>query len=100
MAEADEGIDLWWVGGDAGKAREASEREIPSVGRPARERVCYQCGQVEVEMAESESAAAMVRQGAMVGVSFAEIHVSPAPSRGIGAAMVRRRGRQEETETE
>ena len=38
MAEADEGIDLWWVGGDAGKAREASEREIPSVGRPARER--------------------------------------------------------------
>jgi hypothetical protein len=46
-------------------------------------------------MAESESAAAMVRQGAMVGVSSAKIHVSPAPSLGIGAAMVRRRGRQD-----
>ena len=31
----------------------------------------------------------------MVGVSSAEIHVSPAPSRGIGAAMVRRRGQQD-----
>jgi hypothetical protein len=45
VAEANEGIDRRRVNADAGKARE--ER--------------YQCGQVEMEMAGSESAAAMDR---------------------------------------